>query len=80
MRRFIGALVRRGLVPLGLELRRKSTGHGGGRVKWCGKSAPRCGCPQRQGKPRWEQDQAGRSREPFPARVGSARHHFRVGC
>jgi len=32
------------------------------RVKRCGKSAPRCGRPQRQGKPHPEQDQAGRGR------------------
>jgi hypothetical protein len=29
------------------------------RVKWCGKSAPRCRQRQRQGKPHREQDQVG---------------------
>src|SRR5689334_16760408 len=29
------------------------------RVKWCGKSAPRCWQQQRQGKPHLEQDQIG---------------------
>jgi hypothetical protein len=40
------------------------------RVKWCGKSAPRCRQRQRHGKPHREQDQVGAAGSPLAREPG----------
>jgi hypothetical protein len=56
------------------------------RVKWCGKSAPRCRQRRRQGKPHREQDQVGAAGDPErsgapgePPRRRSGRSHEALG-